>query len=405
MKKSVFGYIAMLCVGVCMALSSCSDSEEPEPVIQEPKCTVLVYMVADNNLGSSGVMVDTRNLADMQTAVNNGGLNGGRLLVFYDPYEVDVAPQLLEITETGVEVLKTYEEAGSSLEPDFMSGVFDDAAAAAPAPKNWLVMWSHGTGWIESADSRSAAAPAPQSFGQDVHPQRYEMKITSLAKALGENRFDVIYFDCCFMGCVEVAYELRHAAKEIVASATELPIEGMPYEVNIPAMFADNSTAADVAQNTLNYYLYDTNATNNSCTISVINTAALDELAAITRTINETGVYAGYSYVGVPLYRRTGTNSHTNDMGHYMNFLEYDEDLKAAWNEAYKKVVTYYGSTPVSYGLDMSEFTGLGCYVVHSTSDVYVGGYYNQSWWKDVVSVNPSFDFRPSTGGGGVDSF
>lgn len=396
MKRSVFCYLATLCVGVCMALASCSEEKE-EPVIQEPKCTVLVYMVADNNLGGLGVMVDTRNLAQMQTAVSAGALNGGRLLVFYDPYEVDAEPQLLEITEEGAQVLKTYTEDTSSLDPDFMSGVFDDAASIAPAPRKWLVMWSHGTGWIESPDARSAAALSPQSFGQDVHPEGREMKITSLAKALGENRFDVIYFDCCFMGCVEVAYELRHAAKEIIASATELPIEGMPYDVNIPAIFADDASTVAVAQNTLDYYLNDPHATNNSCTISVINTSALDELAAATRAIQETGVYAGYSYVGIPLYRRNGTNSHTNDMGHYINSLEVGDDLKAAWNTAYAKVITYYGATPISYGLDMSEFTGLGCYVVHSTSDVYVCNYYNQSWWKDVVSYNPSFDFRPST--------
>ena len=404
MKRSIFGYIATLCAGVCMTFASCSEKEEP--VAPEPKCTVLVYMVADNNLGGYGVMVDSRNLSQMQKAVNNGGLNGGRLLVFYDPYEVEESPRLLEITEEGVQILKTYTEDVSCLDPDFMRGVLDDAAKEAPAPKNWLVLWSHGTGWIETADSRSAAgAPVTQSFGKDVHPEAYEMNITTLASVLGDNRFyDVIYFDCCFMGCAEVMYELRNAAKEIVASPTELPIEGMPYEVNIPAMFADDATAETVAKNTLNYYLNDLTATNNSCSISVINTSAMDEFAEVTRSVNETGAIAGYSYVGVPLFRRTGgTNSHTYDMGHYINSLGIDDDLKVAWNDVYKKVVTYYGATPVCYGLDMSEFTGLGCHVVNSTGDVYVGAYYNQSWWKDVVSYNPSFDYRPSTGGGSGD--
>lgn len=405
MKNRVFNYLAILCGILVFALSSCSKNDEPDPVA-EPKCTVLVYMIADNSLGSYSANVDSRNLKQMQEAVAAGALNGGRLLVYYDPYEADVEPKLLEITPKETLTLKTYSEGGSSVDADFMRGVLDDAASIAPAPKNWLVLWSHGTGWIETADSRSAAgAPVTQSFGKDVHPEAYEMNITTLASVLGDNRFyDVIYFDCCFMGCAEVMYELRNAAKEIVASPTELPIEGMPYEVNIPAMFADDATAEAVAKNTLNYYLNDLTATNNSCSISVINTSAMDEFAEVTRSVNETGVIAGYSYVGVPLFRRTGgTNSHTYDMGHYINSLSIDDELKAAWNDVYKKVVTYYGATPVCYGLDMSEFTGLGCHVVNSTGDVYVGAYYNQSWWKDVVSYNPSFDYRPSTGGGSGD--
>ena len=54
MKRSIFGYIATLCAGVCMTFASCSEKEEP--VAPEPKCTVLVYMVADNNLGGYAVL-------------------------------------------------------------------------------------------------------------------------------------------------------------------------------------------------------------------------------------------------------------------------------------------------------------------------------------------------------------
>lgn len=397
MRKKVFNYLVIMCGIVAFAMSSCSKKEEPEP-IPEPKCTVLVYMVADNGLGSSGVSVDSRNLRQMQQAVEKGALNGGRLLVFYDPYEVDVEPELLEITEEGTVSLKSYSEQGSSLDADFMRGVLDDVAELAPAPKNWLVMWSHGTGWIETADSRSADRQASvTSFGQDIHPTRTEMNVTTLASVLGENRFDVIYFDCCFMGCIEVMYELRSAAKEIVASATELPVEGMPYDVNIPAMFADGATARQVAENTLNYYLNSSAASNRSCTIAVVKTDEIEPLAEATRAIHRTGVLAPFTYDlndgGVRLYRKTGTNSHTYDFGHYFNHLEVeDQSLLDTWNEKYKAAVTYYGSTPVSYGLDMSEFTGLGAYIVHSKSDLHICGFTNLAWYKDVVSVNPSLD-------------
>lgn len=391
MWNKIFNYLIIFCAVTVFSLTSCSD-DKPEPVV-EPKCTVLVYMIADNSLGSSGVSVDKSNLAQMKEAVADGALNGGRLLVFYDPYETGTAPQLLEITEEGTLTVKTYTEETSCLDPDFMRQVLDDAAGYAPAPKNWLVLWSHGTGWIESSDSRSADTrmASTQSFGQDIHPVRTEMKVATLASVLGKDRYDVIYFDCCFMGCIEAMYELRHAAKEIVASATELPVEGMPYNVNIPEMFSDNASARQVALNTLDYYLYDGNIKNRSCTIAVVKTSELDALASATRAIHLTGVRPAYTYIPVPMFQKSGANSHTYDLGHYINNLQVDRSLLSDWNEKYRAAVTYYGSTPVSFGLDMTYFTGLGTYIPYTRNDLELLGYTNQSWYRDVVSYNPSF--------------
>ena len=42
-------------------------------------------------------------------------------------------------------------------------------------------------------------------------------------------KMDFIIFDACFMGSVEVAYELRDVCDKIVASPTEVIAEGMDY--------------------------------------------------------------------------------------------------------------------------------------------------------------------------------
>lgn len=390
MMKRLYKYLITLtgCISA-LAITSCSGSDEPSPRPDNQR-TVLVYMIADNSLGGSSLMVDTQNLLQMQRAARNGAIRNGRLLVFHDPYGADKAPSLLEITAEGSKELKAYDTGVSSTDPDFMRSVLDDVASIAPAEQNWLVLWSHGTGWIETSDSRSAAQAVPQSFGQDLHPVRREMKVSTLARALGEGRYDVIYFDCCFMGCVEALYELRYAAREIVASATELPVEGMPYDVNVFAMFDEKAGAATLAANTLDYYLTGENVSTRSCTIAVVDTEALDALAAATKKVMQTGAVAPYSYTGVPFFRRYGVNSRTWDMGHYINSLDVEASILREWNAAYSAAVTYYGSTPVSYGLDMTNFTGIGCNIVRTAADADVDGYRNQSWWKDVVMHNPS---------------
>lgn len=383
--KSKLLYIVLLVI--YMAVSACSDSGPDAPDTSISR-TVLVYMAADNSLGSQ-FGVDERNINQMKNAVADGVLNGGRLLVFHDSYGTAGSPRLIEITTDGETVIKTYSEDNSSTDPEFMRQVLDDAAVAAPARSNWLVLWSHGTGWIETEACGESKA-APFSFGEDKNPVKREMSVRALAGALGNGRYDVLYFDCCFMGCIEVVYELRHAAKQIVASATELPVEGMPYDVNVPVMFTAEGTAADVAANTLNYYKSSPEATNSSCTIAVIETSQLDNLAAVSREVMLSGVLAAPSYTGVRFYRYGGANSRTCDMGHYYSSLNIAPDLMAKWSAAYSQAVSYSGCTPKCYGLDMTGFTGLGTYIVRSAGDARIDGYSNQSWWKDVVSFNPS---------------
>lgn len=384
-RNIYYGLILLAAV----VMTACSSGDEPDPV-EEPSRTVLVYMAADNSLGSS-FNSDTQNLSQMDKAVAAGALGkNGRLLVYHDG--ASTAPELLEITPKGRLTLISYSESESSMSEGRMRQVISDMKATAPADSYGLVLWSHGTGWIESSASRSAdLEAAPQSFGQDLHPSNTEMKVTTLASVLRGGEFEFIYFDCCFMATVEVAYELRDATPWIIASATELPVEGMPYTVNIPAMFETELDLKQIAKNTLDYYLSG-KASYEYCTISLISTTALPELASATRAIMATGAVAPASYKGMPFFRSGGANSHTYDMGDYITSLPVEQGLISAWQKAYEKAVPYYGATPVSYGLDMSGFTGLGCYIVRTAADASLLGYRNQSWWKDVVSQNPSLN-------------
>lgn len=371
-------------------MTACGKGDEPDPV-KPPSRTVLVYMIADNSLGSSSFGVDADNLAQMDKAVAAGALGEtGRLLVYHDG--ATATPELLEITAEGRRTLTAYSESESSVSESRMRQVINDMKSEAPADGYGLVLWSHGTGWIESSTSRSGTPGAvTQSFGQDLHPTSTEMKVTTLASVLNGEGFEFIYFDCCFMATVEVAYELRDATPWIIASATELPVEGMPYTVNIHAMFAEELDLEQIAANTLDYYK-SPEASYNSCTISLISTAALPELAAATRAIMLTGAIPEIYYRAMPFFRSGGVNSHTYDMGHYISALPVSAQLLSAWESAYKKAVPYYGATPYSYGLDMTDFTGLGCYIVKTSDDASLLGYRNQSWWKDVVSQNPSLN-------------
>lgn len=386
--------IALLAIITAATMQSCSGSE-PDP-IPEPETldrTILVYMVADNNLGSY-YHIDDDNIAQMEEAARAGHLNGGNLVVYHDG--ASSAPELRIITPEQTAVVKTYSEDESSLSVSRMQQVIEDVRTLFPATERGLVMWSHGTGWLDDTASRSTAST--YSFGLDDNSSsgRATMKITSLAQALDGEDFDFIYFDCCLMASVEVAYQLRTATKAIISSATELPIEGMPYSVNIPAMFEPELDLAQIAANTLDFYL-GPSAQYNYCSISVVMTEPLQQLAQATAEIMRTGATPPANYIRVPYFRRT-VPSYTWDMADYIRALPVDRRLLDAWNEAFARTVIYAGATPQSYGLDMSRHTGLGCFIPSITTDTQGRKsikWYNHrdlDWHSDVTSLNPSYD-------------
>ncbi len=347
-------------------------------------------MVANNNLGSSGW--DDSDINEMQTAVDAGALNGGRLLVYHADYKAD--PELLELVAGQDPIVhRTYSYSdGISIDVDHMRGVFADMRTIAPNKEYGLILWSHGTGWRETASSRASSAPMrPYSFGVDGSA---EMKVTSLASALEGQNFAFIYFDCCHMATIEVVYELRHVTPYIAASATELPIQGMRYDYNIPVFFTrdfDVSSLIAAATNTFNFYDSQTGSMR-ACTMTVIETGKLDALARATRDIMaETPVLpADYEKIWLSRPRSTGVTLY--DFGDYIHALPVSTALMKAWENAYADVVLYHNATPTYVSIDLSGFTGLASFIVESADDANTDGYRNQSWWKDVVSHNPQFN-------------
>ncbi len=393
--------IYLLGLIVAPLLVAC-DKDEPDPEPEAlPSRTVIVYMVANNNLGTSGY--DRLDIDEMKTAAASGAIPQGSHLIVYHARRQN-APELIEITAEGSRRLKVYDgdfRTGLSLTPERFDEVLTDIEEMAPADSYGLVLWSHGTGWVETTGSRSTADEpsssranslvSTQSFGNDYG---YEMRVTTLARALAGRTFDFLYFDCCLMGSVEVSYELRHVAPVIVSSPTELQVYGMRYDLNLPLFFNRKddmkSLMTKAARNTFNYY-NGLQEQERACSMVVIDTEALEPLAEATRDIMASGATPAAGYSPLSFYRYY--NDAIVDMVHYIKGLEgVDPALVSAWQKAYDKAVIYKAATP-SYGrYDLTGFGGMACALIASPTDSGRWGYRNQAWWTDVVSINPSFN-------------
>ena len=351
---------------------SCSDNNGREPV--EPiSRTVLVYMAADNNLSYDS----QRDLHEMAIAVDEGALDrGGHLIVMQ---ATERGQKLLEVVKGKNPVtLVEYTDTGSVLTPEFMKGVFSDMRSVAPAESYGLVLWSHATGWMD--ETSVLPWPSPRSFGLDV---KQRMSLAALHDALSGQGFEWIYFDCCHMGTVEVFYELRDCASVFVASPTELPAEGMRYDINVHHFF--NPSGADLVSAAK--ATYAEHSENSFCSMTVVDASRLDYLATATRRVVEESAGLPSDYRGIPFMRRQISPICTiYDMADYITNLSPSAPVLASWRRAYDAAILYSVATPNCLGLDLTAYSGLGSNILFNEDDADLFGYKRYAWWKDVMS-------------------
>ena len=207
--KRLFLYIIILYN--VLLLAGCHDHTSPpsNPVPQpraEAERTVIIYMAADNSLSGS-VTLDTTEMVRGKSQIPED-MN---VLVYIDDRKL---PAIYELSaKNGLQLWKQFKEE--------------------PARHYGLSMWSHATGW----------APRRNTFGKDENrgasaaTMPEEMELSVLHDVLAHlPKFDYIFFDACFMQCIEVAYELRDVTDWMIGSPAEIPGPGAPYDKIIGAL-------------------------------------------------------------------------------------------------------------------------------------------------------------------------
>ncbi|MBR1755498.1 MAG: hypothetical protein IJ739_03145 [Bacteroidaceae bacterium] len=283
-------YLIYICVpAMCLlAVASCHDEEVEEPQPVEPgqpdttlPRTLIIYMIGENSLMNL-VAADSLEIARGLSTI---GVNH-RVVVYID--DGKSSRLCVGMREQPLQTVKTYDGNVCSTDSASMEQVFRDIVSAYPAEHYGLVFWSHGSGWQPAAKTSTAQAPR-RSFGID-NGQRSRsntgigMDITTLAHVLSHQpHADFIFFDACFMQCVEVAYELRHVTDYVIASPAEIPGDGAPYENILQPMSQVPSHIEGILANYADYYTNGIGrSTYSGVELSAVRTSGLERLAEAT---------------------------------------------------------------------------------------------------------------------------
>lgn len=379
--------IIFLSAALTVLLNACHKDDNSKPVPPTER-TVLVYMVASNSLGTQGY--DTADLDEMISAMESIPANT-RWLVYHASSTSSEDATLMELTKQGFTTIHTYPQGESALY-ERMTRVINDTKLLAPASSYGLVLWSHASGWhMDGAEDlpEESYSVRPLSFGSDFGTR---MNINTLAKVLAGQDFDYVYFDACYMGAAEVAYELRHATRYIVGSPSELPANGMPYDQNMALLLkGGKNDLINAAKNTFSHY-NSLAGSDRTCTMGVYDTSAMDDLAAATKAI----------YAITPLlhpgaqatdYAGQQTRGFTGDLKEYVVALAeaegVDPGLVANFNSVLTKVVLYSAATPMLWNrYEIFNSCGMSTYIFENPDHFYYKDYYATAWAEDVVTAH-----------------
>lgn len=242
-----------------LCLTACHHDNEVSP--DEGTHTIIIYMVADNNL-SDYVSSDVNEIVRAQKDIPKNC----KVALYID--RANGAPYIRTLDAKEDKIAYRFPSDVVSTDSATMLSTLKRIMTLAPAEEYSLVLWSHGSGWTPSQRYASS-----RSFGQDG--SRW-MEIPTLRGVLEQFKpFNFILFDACFMQDIETAYELRHVTPWIIGSAAEIPGNGAPYHRILLDMCLKDVPA--IAQHYHDYYTDPFGAV-----LSAIETSQLDTLAQIT---------------------------------------------------------------------------------------------------------------------------
>ena len=386
-----------------LTLSGC---EGLYPPAEKDRQMVLCYFSSHNNSlseASRSVLNDIR----------KGGLpatddDSKILLIYY--HLADTVPVLARLSRDGdgqlVETkLMTYPGNGTlsvkSLSAGQLRQVWTDAQTLFPSKKHSLFISSHGSGYLPSgylSDPEDRCGPVDEdpfrflvksdggtrSIGPD---DDLEINIQDFASAFNGYHFDVIMFDCCYMGGVEVAYEMKDLCDYVVAAPTEVMSKGIICGEMIMPSFS--ASADSVARSVCNIYMKRVKNDPDYCssgTVSAVKSSELDELATVCSDIfsrRRSSLEQINPQTVQPYFRNR--QHWFYDLTDLVCKLCTNEDgtqdeAYASFRSAMEKAVVYKGATPKFLEITINTYSGLSTYFPDNNCPNLNNFYRTLSW-------------------------
>lgn len=260
--------------------------------------------------------------------------------------------------------------------------------------KHALIIWNHGGGLssqslLEPLSNSRAVSWDAEDNGSGLDEALYVNEIQEVLNSnyTSTNKLNILGFDACLMGMVEIAYEFRDVADYMVASPA-VELGGWRYKEFISTLTPE-TTPENLSKNIVASYRYFSNGYYPGNTMSAIDLShitslkdSISNLATKTKEYNNKTAIVDIRNNGVHFFNSSIINDEIMfpyiDLGEFATALESISELSIeakSVNDNLKKVIisAYGGTTKPYYGENISR--GLSIFFSGGTED------YKRQWW------------------------
>ena len=320
-------------------------------------------------------------------------------------YNTPTSPTLVRLRSTKrnaviVDTLRIYPEESISASAEQLETVLSDVKEAFPADRYGMIFSSHATGYLPAEFFQNQQKDSTTvewstfSIGQDKvgtfgNYQSHEIDLPDFAESI-PMYLDYILFDACFMGGIEVAYELKDKVGKVGFSQTEVLADGYCYGSLTSHIFRDGeSDLESVCTDFFNQYDIQ-EGISQSATISLIDCSRLTPLAELCRSLFEKysdSMAKINSFYVQQFFRKQ--HHWFYDLESILVNAGINEDELAELHSALDNCVIYKAHTPRFMSeFTISTFSGFSMYLPCKGNEELDTFYKTLKWNKDTGLVN-----------------
>lgn len=243
-------------------------SNAPAPSGQGGSWTIMLYQNADDEVLEEDIFIDLNEaeLIGSSDQVNivsqfdryDGAFDGDGDWTSTKRFYVTQDDDLRSVGSEELEDLGEVNMADGQTLTEFIVW----AAQNYPADNYVLILSDHGAGWPGGWNDPTAEDNGPdrvalaQVFGDMLYLMEMDRAIDEARQQAGIERFEIIGFDACLMGHVEVMAAMRPHTRYVVASQELEPALGWAYAAFLGQLAANpEMTGADLAQAIVDSYI------------------------------------------------------------------------------------------------------------------------------------------------------
>ncbi len=257
---------------------------------QPAKWTIMVYLDADNNLEDAGII----DFNEMEAVGSTDSVN---IIVQFDRvtgyvtsdgnwtdtrrFRVLHDDNLSAITTSPVEIMGEQNMG----DPEVLKEFIEWSTANYPADHYALILWNHGGGMWKKGEPTRKTNPKDKDVCYDDTDNDYlsNFEVGNAIKTSGIH-FDIVSYDACLMGMIEVAYQIRDMADIMVASEETIPWDGYNYTGFLEGLVNDpQMTTKTLAENMID--VYSAFYPSDYVTLSAVDLHSIRNVVAKTDTL------------------------------------------------------------------------------------------------------------------------